>query len=390
MIIFNLWAIPVGIVALVAVYLLGHIWPASMGPPVGGWTTGVIFFFVGGVAELVGMKARLFFLPIWLIGLGIIGYQMGVVGSVIFVVLLLAAMIAIHRKTKKQEAATWADLQSAPPIPPPVGADETQFWTWAKDSLFLPVCTDYTPDVCAHDLRILKLIRESGIPLSPGEAETIRAQEDFLAKAQTEPKPPGVEPKVQRPMERLVATRLRAAQEKPSAPATAQARPPGDRPDAAASDKEDPTVDPPTVEVEIMWGGYYTSRTSEDGGFRVFRLLDFSQASYHAALFREKFERLPSLADIVSLAPFVGHVPLDPRSLMDSPIQLIGAVPLAPADLEGYMIYLEHHGFSLEEREQLIARLLGFSREVPLRLRLSVVNGQVQVEPIGSDASTRQ
>ena len=44
------------------------------------------------------------------------------------------------------------------------------------------------------------------------------------------------------------------------------------------------------TDVDIAWGGYYVSLEGADGGFRVFRLLDFSQSAYHAALFREKFE----------------------------------------------------------------------------------------------------
>jgi hypothetical protein len=253
MIFFNLWALPVGLAVLVALYVLAHLWPASMQPPFVGWTQGVVLVVVGSVADGVGMKARLFFLPFWLIGLGVMGYEVGIVGSVVFVVLLLAAMIALHRKTKRQEAATWAALQSAPP--PPIAPDETQFWTWVKDSLFLPVCTDYTPDVCAHDLRILRLIRESGIPINADEAKTIRAQEDFLTKAQAEPKPPGVEPKVQRPMESLVEKRLRAAQEDPPSPAAAETRVSAAPPAAAAPGVAVPAMPVPREVVEAAYSG---------------------------------------------------------------------------------------------------------------------------------------
>jgi hypothetical protein len=214
MVIFNLWAIPVGIVVILAIMGLGRLWPAATQPPLEGWATGAVLVVIGGLADLVGLKARVFFLPIWLIGLGVLGYQMGWPGTLGFVALLGVAAVWIQRKTKREEQARWQQLQfAAKTNPPAIGSDEPAFWTWVKESLFLPVCADYTPDVCAHDLRILKLLRESGIPLSAEENLIIGAQEGFLEKARTAEKPPVPEAGIRRAMEDLMEKRARAAQE---------------------------------------------------------------------------------------------------------------------------------------------------------------------------------
>ncbi len=133
------------------------------------------------------------------------------------------------------------------------------------------------------------------------------------------------------------------------------------------------------TDVDIAWGGYYVSLEGAGGGFRVFRLLDFSQSAYHAALFREKFESRPTLAEVTALAPYVMHVPIDSRGLVSPPIQLLGATPLSAEALGGYMFYLEQHGVPADEREKLIAKLVAFSQEAPLRLKLRVIGDQLQI-----------
>ena len=94
------------------------------------------------------------------------------------------------------------------------------------------------------------------------------------------------------------------------------------------------------VDVDIMWGGYYVSRETDGGQFGVFRLLDFNQTAYHAALFREKFGSVPALTDVTALSPGVMHGPIDALGLCSPPIQLIGILSLTADCLAGYMSYL--------------------------------------------------
>lgn len=134
-----------------------------------------------------------------------------------------------------------------------------------------------------------------------------------------------------------------------------------------------------SIDIDIQWGGYYVSQREETGQFGVFRLLDFNQYAYQAALFREEFASVPSLEEILSLSPFIGHVPMAARGLVRPSIQLVGSVPLTPADLEGYRIYLEHHGVSLQEQDELETRIIGFSHEAPLPLRLEIVGDELRI-----------
>jgi hypothetical protein len=46
-----------------------------------GWTTGIVSTIVGAICEVVGIKARVFLLPIWMIGLGIICFNLGWPGA---------------------------------------------------------------------------------------------------------------------------------------------------------------------------------------------------------------------------------------------------------------------------------------------------------------------
>ncbi len=379
MIIFNLVAIPVGIAIVLVMWAVGYFWPSAVTPPLLWWTYGLVTLGVGGVAELAGLRARLFFLPVWLIGVGLVAYKIGLAGSIAFVGLVVAGLIWSNRKTKKTEAATWEKLRYVSrTLPLQTGRDETAVWEWVQATLFLPLCTVYTPEICAHNLAVLKSLRESGVSLNAEEKATLRAQEEFLEQAPAELKLPGVDGKVYSAMNRLIETRLRQAREKPR-PA-AGVTPSSVSP--AASDQAVSGADAPpngAVDIDVMWGGYYAARDPEDGKFHVFRLLDFQQEAYHAALFRETFADLPTLAAVTALSPGIGHAPMASGTLLTPPIQLLGAVPLTPADLEGYLIYLEHGGTSADERSALATRLISFSYEPPLRLRLIAEGHGVKV-----------
>jgi hypothetical protein len=136
-----------------------------------------------------------------------------------------------------------------------------------------------------------------------------------------------------------------------------------------------------TAEVDLLWGGYYLSRKEGADHFSLFRILDFNRNAYHAALFREKLADVPSLDDVLSLTPFIGHAPIDARGLVRrAPLQLIGGAPLTDEDLAGYMVYLERHGVAAEERDELLKRAIEFSHDSPLGLRLTIVGDKLMIE----------
>jgi hypothetical protein len=134
------------------------------------------------------------------------------------------------------------------------------------------------------------------------------------------------------------------------------------------------------LDIDILWGGFYASQCVDSREISVFRLLDFNQHAYHAALYKKRFSTLPAEEEIVALSPFIGHVPVDTRALLgkDRPI-LIGRKPLSPEDLNGYMYYLEDHEVDEDERMSLTQRLIEFSNEPPLKLRLQIVDEELEI-----------
>ena len=59
---------------------------------------------------------------------------------------------------------------------------------------------------------------------------------------------------------------------------------------------------------------------------------------------------------------------------------MIGRQELSHSDLEGYIYYLEAHEVSQEEIDDLIEKILGFSRdEPPLRLRFQIIEDQLVI-----------
>ena len=134
------------------------------------------------------------------------------------------------------------------------------------------------------------------------------------------------------------------------------------------------------LDIDILWGGFYASQCMESGEFSVFRLLDFNQHAYHAALYKKRFSTIPAEAAIIALSPFIGHVPFDTRELLgkDRPI-LIGSKPLSLEDLDGYMYYLEDHEVDKDERRSLTQRLIESSNEPPLKLRLQIADEELEI-----------
>jgi len=197
MIIFNLWAIPI----LFAIYLVhvgvAHFFPALVSDYIVSWSTGVIVTIIGALTELIGVKGRLFFMPIWFIGLGIICLQLGWVGSVLLGALVVVGIIWLFRYGKKQEAKEWQVAQEklrTTPVPP--SENEEVFWGWVRTAVHLPLSAAYTPEICEHDLKALQAIQRVSPRLEPAEQAHFSALEQFLDDARRMQKPPLMDPKL--------------------------------------------------------------------------------------------------------------------------------------------------------------------------------------------------
>jgi len=213
MVIFNLWAVPVVIVILVIVQVAERFFPQLAGEPIMSWTYGISAIVVGGIADLVGLRARLFFLPVWLIGIGIICFQIGWPGTILLIVITIAGIAWIFRSGKKKEVQDWEAAQrelmkSTAPAP---GVSEREFWEWVKARLYLPIWMKFTPQLCEHDLCVLRVIRTSGPLLTEEENVKISTLQDFLMRSKAESKPLEIVPELQAAVTDVVDKRLHKA-----------------------------------------------------------------------------------------------------------------------------------------------------------------------------------
>ena len=135
------------------------------------------------------------------------------------------------------------------------------------------------------------------------------------------------------------------------------------------------------LDIDLAWGGYYACVSRDRSEVSIIRLLDFNRDAYHASLFSERFDDIPEPDVVESLEPFIGHVPVDARGLLNlETMVLISRKPLTQSDLYGYMFYLEEFGMPEAEIDELAKSLMAFSNEAPMALRLSISNDELQIE----------
>jgi hypothetical protein len=85
-----------------------------------------------------------------------------------------------------------------------------------------------------------------------------------------------------------------------------------------------------SLDIDIVWGGYYASIPADNNEISVFRLLDFNRDVYHAVLFSNKFTTVPTLEELTMLSPLICHAPIDARALVrEDELRLIGGKPIA-------------------------------------------------------------
>lgn len=99
---------------------------------------------------------------------------------------------------------------------------------------------------------------------------------------------------------------------------------------------------------EIVVGGLYASK-SDDGTFRVSKVLAVDNDAVHVCIYRNKFQTLPKDLDTSSLSLGeigdpegfgIGHVPIARQRWINSHI-FLKSEPVRDDELEGYKYYLE-------------------------------------------------
>lgn len=169
MIIFNFYAIAVGIIIAVIVgpiYWLmpDHFADSSMGIII----LACIGTFVAGITEAMGLKGRLFFLPMWLLGIiGTLGFTfmeygwkgLGVIGGVLVVAVGLLILLAYY-----MEKGEWNDAYGHfQELKKMKNTEEKAFWEQVEKSKFFASMMNYTNLMCEHNMEVLAYLKFVGI-----------------------------------------------------------------------------------------------------------------------------------------------------------------------------------------------------------------------------------
>ncbi len=113
MIVFNLWAILVGLIAAAVYAGIGFVAPSLLEGAYGDLVLAGTVLTVGALTEVVGIKGRLFWLPIWLWGIVVMGFELyghwGWWGPALAVVVAAALFGALMMAGYRAEKREWAE-----------------------------------------------------------------------------------------------------------------------------------------------------------------------------------------------------------------------------------------------------------------------------------------
>lgn len=166
MVVFNLPAIPVILAIAVVVAPLFWLFPSVMERPHGNLIIGLVGMLVGGVSEAFGLKGRLFFMPVWLVGLLVSGWGAwsiwgwwGAGAGASAVVAALGGLVLYAAHADKRD---WARAPRAlVSARAHAKADEDDdMWTELDRAFFIPSIRALTPPMCVHNMEVLELLIE--------------------------------------------------------------------------------------------------------------------------------------------------------------------------------------------------------------------------------------
>jgi hypothetical protein len=164
-IIYNLWALLViAIIAIVDVALYA-IAPGAFSQAYFSWTIGLSVTVIGAAAELLGARARFFFVvPIWFLGTLILGIlACDRVGPIGLAIPVLAAAFVVWwtiRSRRKLQHQIWTRARSCSSALKAFAGDtaSAEFWQLVKGSLYFPPYGGPTCDILSHNLDVTRLV----------------------------------------------------------------------------------------------------------------------------------------------------------------------------------------------------------------------------------------
>lgn len=181
LIIFNLWAVVIGAIILIIWSLFLPFFPGLVSETWAPLVFGILTTVVGAIGEILGFKGRFFFLPIWLVGALIIGYQIGWIGIVSVLAFAVVLIVIMVKRAKKKEQTDWIAAKStAIEYNPQLAANRKQLLAWGKKTMFLPIVSGLDKEMCEHDFDVLGKLQPMLVGLTADEAKTIAQFREFL------------------------------------------------------------------------------------------------------------------------------------------------------------------------------------------------------------------
>lgn len=179
---------------------LNYLWPNLLGSTYGDLIIGAVTFVIGTGLEIFGVKGRVLFMPVWLLGILMIGYQLfvlfgflGVVGALC----LVSLAIFVHLKVSHaQERKRWAEAQRRILELPSLttSPDRQSFWKCVKDTCVLPTNVPFDSSVASHHRTVLRYVLEAtDAELDSTDRELLRKLDAYVTEAVTMFLPPKID-----------------------------------------------------------------------------------------------------------------------------------------------------------------------------------------------------
>jgi hypothetical protein len=210
---FNLWGALLLLIIIGLGLALNSVVPALFRSVYKDFAISVVVAIVGAVGEVFGLRGRILFIPVWLIGLGMIAihaYKVwGLPGIILPVAFGALGLWWMVKRTRKQEVEQWAKAQAAlPRLAAAPEAESSTFWRLVEESLFLPIMTDYSAEVSAHDLDVAEIVLSRAAKhLNPKELTSWKAFANFLKENRERPKPKQLDFDIKRALEDLIESK---------------------------------------------------------------------------------------------------------------------------------------------------------------------------------------
>lgn len=154
-----------------------------------------VVLIVSTLAEILGLRAKLVFVPLWIWGVGMVALHSylvwGFVGILLLLILVAFAIWRLVKATEAGEIEQWAKAGVALSELRAVGpsADVGTLWRLLEESLYLPVAGDLTSESCAHNLEVTKISMDQAMISARADLETWKTLESFLKENRAVEKP---------------------------------------------------------------------------------------------------------------------------------------------------------------------------------------------------------